>query len=568
MDYQPETVMERADEVASVSAAEQVELKDTPHGQALKAAAEKNLSRLQRSKVNAAAASRYKTSHYDIPVALSDGSALLFNSRTRSLILLSETEAKTYRDVAAEGSFPPARIQDKILLQSLADGGHILGANIDELSLVRLVYDATRGNVSALNLTIAPTMACNFACGYCYQGLNKPTKKMAPDVQDAIITFVKAKKNIKSVSICWYGGEPLMGKESIYKLSDSLIAYCDKNNISYSASMVSNAYFLTADVAAQLYSRRVKSVQVTIDGDKHTHDQMRPLTSGHGTFDRIMENVAAVLDETPLAINARVNVGLRNIDKVHEMLDALVKNKFARRGNFSVYFAPIEASTPESGSAFDEKMGRAEFNKAVLALEERARSLGLAATITPPAGFLGMCVAASAGGYVITGSGDVHKCWETAHDSTKRTGSIFAPDELHDSVNASLWQQWSPFDNPTCSSCKILPMCGGFCGQRFIYGGPDQTALPCPSWKWNTAEYIFSRAKDLGVVTADKWLPKEATILAEQSGARHSAESLLDAQDRLLEKVSTLRKRKIDREMLYAGEAALEAQDAVAGGTS
>ncbi|WP_372482717.1 SPASM domain-containing protein [Bradyrhizobium ivorense] len=60
----------------------------------------------------------------------------------------------------------------------------------------------------------------------------------------------------------------------------------------------------------------------------------------------------------------------------------------------------------------------------------------------------------------------MHKCWETAHDPSKRTGSIFEPDKLHGSVNASLWSQWTPFDNPVCASCKILPMCGGFCANR------------------------------------------------------------------------------------------------------
>ena len=101
-------------------------------------------------------------------------------------------------------------------------------------------------------------------------------------------------------------------------------------------------------------------------------------------------------------------------------------------------------------------------------------------------------------------------------------------------------------------------MCGGHCAHRFIYGGPDQTALPCPSWKWNTAEYVFSRAKDLGVVSQDKWLPAEATVLAKQSGERHSKESLEESQRQVLEKISALRNRKIDRDMLFAGESALE----------
>ncbi|XSC45556.1 SPASM domain-containing protein [Bradyrhizobium sp. RDT10] len=153
----------------------------------------------------------------------------------------------------------------------------------------------------------------------------------------------------------------------------------------------------------------------------------------------------------------------------------------------------------------------------------------------------------------------MHKCWETAHDPSKRTGSIFEPDKLHGSVNASLWSQWTPFDNPVCASCKILPMCGGFCAHRFIYSNPTEAALPCPSWKWNTAEYIFSRAKDFGVVSADKWVPEEATVEAKQSGERHSLDSLQAAQARVLEKVSVLHGRQIDSAMLFAGEPALEA---------
>jgi uncharacterized protein len=534
-----------------------LDIADPQAAQALQAAAQQNLARLGRSR-EAVAAGCYQVSRYDLPVPLADGSMLLFNSRSRSLVLLSEGEAQIYRGLAEGGPFSASKVRDRLLLQALAGGGHLVGENVDELALVRRDYDNARGAPNALNLTVAPTMACNFACGYCFQGLNKPTKKMTPEVQDAIITFVKGTKGLKNLNIVWYGGEPLMGKESIFRLSDILIAYCDKHKIAYSAGIVSNAYFLTGEMAAQLYARRVKWVQVTIDGDRETHDMMRPLTSGHGTFDRIIENIAETLDETPLSISVRVNVGTRNVDRASAMLDTFVERQFAKRGNFHVYFAPIEASTPESGSAFEEKLARAEFNRRVLDLEAKARRFGLAGIVKPHGGFMGMCVAAADGGYVISGTGDVHKCWETAHDPTKRTGTIFEPEKLQESVNAQLWRAWSPFDNEVCKSCKILPMCGGHCAHRFIYGGPDQTALPCPSWKWNTAEYIFSRAADLGVVAHDQWLPDQATVDAKQSGERHSQDSLRAAQKQVLEKVSALTGREIDREMLFAGESALQ----------
>ncbi|MGE7155991.1 radical SAM protein [Methylorubrum rhodesianum] len=531
-------------------------------GEAVETAARQVQARLRPRGPARPAAARYRLSRYDIPVRLADGAALLFNSRTRSLILLSEGEARAYRDLAGQGDFGPADVADRLLLQALIGGGHVVGAGVDELALVRQSYEATRAAKGSLTLTIAPTMACNFACGYCFQGLNKPTKKMTPDVQDAIIDFVKAKKDLKALSIVWYGGEPLMGRDSIFRLSDRLIAYCDKNKIAYSAGIVSNAWFLTAETAAQLHTRRVRWVQVTIDGDRDTHDKMRPLTSGGRTFDRILDNIEQALDETAMSIQARVNVGISNVERADAMLDDFAARRLGQRGNFGVYFAPIEASTPESGSAFTEKLSRADFNRKVLALEGKARQLGFAGIQTPPSGFSGMCVAASNSGYVVAGNGDVHKCWETAHDPSKRTGSIFEPEKLHDSVNATLWSQWTPFDNATCRDCKILPMCGGFCAHRFIYADPEEAALPCPSWKWNTAEYVFARAEDLGVVREDQWLASEATVEAKQSGERQSPASLQASQARVLEKVSELHGRRFDRDQLFVGETALEHAEA------
>jgi hypothetical protein len=55
----------------------------------------------------------------------------------------------------------------------------------------------------------------------------------------------------------------------------------------------------------------------------------------------------------------------------------------------------------------------------------------------------------------VIGNGDVHKWLETVHDSTKRIGTVFEPDKLGDSINASAWQQWSPRQrNLAAGSCR------------------------------------------------------------------------------------------------------------------
>lgn len=531
---------------------------DYASNEALVTAARRGIHRFDYDSLRGNLSRDLKVSYYNITVKLSDGGSLLFNSRSRAMVGLSPEETDIVAALTERQSFKPNEIVNAVLLKSLQNSGFIVLSGLNELDSVETDYKGVRGDKNSLSLTIAPTMACNFGCSYCFQGLIKSTKKMGNEVQDAIIEFVKSFTDIKNLSIVWYGGEPLMGRDSIYRLSDRLIAWCDKRGINYSAGIVSNAYFLTSEVAAQLYSRRVKWVQITIDGDKETHDKMRPLTSGKGSYDKIVSNISEVLRDTPLSISTRVNVGSRNVDRAHAMLDEMDAMGFAKAGNFSVYFATIEASTPESGTASDEALMKADFHQAVLQLENRARKLGMSQTIKAPDSFMGMCVAAQENGYVISGSGDVHKCWENAHDETKRTGTIFEPEKLSESVNSQIWAQWSPFDNETCSSCKILPMCGGFCGHRFIYGGADDNVLPCPTWKWNTAEYLFSRAKDLGVVTEDLWQADQATIFAKQSGERQSPQSLKQSQTFVLEKVSAQIGRPIDAAMLQIGEPALQ----------
>jgi uncharacterized protein len=388
----------------------------------LEKAARQTLNRLSHGKVTHSA-TEFVRSRYDIKVDVEGGSALVFNSVTRSLILLSSEETAVYEQLG-ETAFAASQIADQLLLQALASGGHIVGAGVNELASVKADYEMRRGSKNTLVLTVAPTMSCNFACGYCFQGLLKPTKKMGRDVQDAILTFVKAQKDITALSVVWYGGEPLMGRDSIYRLSDRLIAWCDKNKISYSAGMVSNAWFLDAEVASQLYARRCRWVQVTLDGDRDTHDKMRPLTSGKGTYDRIIKNIGDTLDNTPMSISVRVNVGQSNVSRANELLDQFTELEFRKRGNFYVYFSAIEASTPESGTAFDEKMAKIDFNKQVLDLEDRARKLGFAGIQKAPSSYSGMCVAASSNGLVIAGNGDLHKCWETAHDPSTLEQSL------------------------------------------------------------------------------------------------------------------------------------------------
>lgn len=480
-----------------------------------------------------------KTSQYNIPVKLKSGSILLFNSHTRALIKL---EANEYIQLTSlDGQYLDSAT-NQVYFHSLLSNRFLVPLDSQELEIIEHQFISARESKTDLGLTIAPTMGCNLACGYCFQGQNKPKNQFDKEVIPAIIEHVQNQADtLNTLSITWYGGEPLMAKPALLALSDKLISLCNAHNIDYSASIVTNGYLLDPQTATALYEKGCTSAQITIDGVRTTHDKMRPKLNGHGSFEKIISNIKLVLEQTPMLINVRVNVGRDNIHECSQFLDFMEKENFGESGRFSLYFAPIDASTPESGSAFEESISKQEFNRELLKYTKLGQQKGLIYATSAPNFFMGMCVAAKNNGLVIAPNGDLHKCWETMHDTDKRIGTIYDLIAAERSRNNKLWKHWSPFDNKTCRSCKVLPLCGGMCGHRFIYfGAGNEESTPCPDWKWNTAENIFSRALQASVVKEGEWLDKEATIDTMISGERHDTSSLALSQKSLHQKLIDL----------------------------
>lgn len=183
---------------------------------------------------------------------------------------------------------------EKHTLDMLEEYGFLLNDDVDEILRRKVLYAEflMSGN---LNLVIHTTKNCNFRCNYC--GIDFNNQNLSEDMQHSIITYVTKNINkFSGVHISWFGGEPLMNMSAIEYMSKKLIQLCEKARKPYSSSITTNGYLLTPKNINVLIRCRVTSFTVTIDGIGETHDQMRVLSNGMGTFEKIIGNLEYIRD--------------------------------------------------------------------------------------------------------------------------------------------------------------------------------------------------------------------------------------------------------------------------------
>lgn len=467
-----------------------------------------------------------KPSRYTILVPLRGDQHLAYNTVSQAFSVWDADDFALWSELIRKGSAPFAPSHRPFM-----QGGYVLNAAADELAEVRKAYEAQRNYDGHVMLTIAPTLACNFACHYCFQGLDKPFNKMIPKVTEATKAYIRNHlEGRKSLHVTWYGGEPLMARDTIYDIAGDTIDFCDANEIKYSSYMISNGYHLTPSVAKKLQQLRVSGVQITIDGDEESHDSRRHLTSGRGSFARILENVKAIAADRLMSVSIRVNMDGQNETEARALLDILHENGLGIHNGISVYFAPVE-NVAEASKACDNCFSKAKYAGIEDKMQAIAFEKGLMSLPKAPS-FLGICQAMRSNSYVIVPNGDLHKCWDTVMDPRLRVGSVLGNTRQNDAKTEALWNEWTPFDNPVCSSCTLLPSCAGFCAFKFVhndYASGEAAKLPCPSWKFNMAEKLFRRAKEKKIISDADWDPELSPTVKEDgmlTGDRHSFETV------------------------------------------
>src|SRR5581483_6224274 len=187
-----------------------------------------------------------KVSRYNFKVPLKGNRALVYNSLSGATALLEANEVVRLDEIS-RGEISGA----SSTTQALLSAGFILRDTIDEMVELEKEYTRTRNDSQTLILTIAPTLACNFGCDYCFQGADKPVELMSAEVQNALVRFTAyqlAATKAKHLHVVWYGGEPLLGRGVIWSLSSRFMSLCLRLKLGYDAMIVTNGYHLSREV--------------------------------------------------------------------------------------------------------------------------------------------------------------------------------------------------------------------------------------------------------------------------------------------------------------------------------
>ena len=206
-----------------------------------------------------------KLSKYNV-LKRTDSGILIMNTRSGGILSLNSFYSAEFEKMQAEDCYKTGE-----LVEELKKGGMLVDDDRDEYQEIMTQSILERFSNTSLSLTIAPTMACNFCCPYCYEKGQKFTT-MTEETINSLVKFIENNfPHISDLFIGWYGGEPLLAIEQIQEITDRLKKAIPSNCL-YHASIVTNGYFLTPQISNILKKCDVSSAQITLDGSKKDHD--------------------------------------------------------------------------------------------------------------------------------------------------------------------------------------------------------------------------------------------------------------------------------------------------------
>ncbi len=343
----------------------------------------------------------------------------------------------------------------------LVEGGFIVNDEEDELELVKRNNNDIIHNKEYF-LIVLPTLNCNFKCWYCIQD-HVDTQMSEATIQRVLrhIDYMIDIKDISSLHLEWFGGEPLMYfKQVVDPISKYAISKCTKAGISFQNSATTNGYYLNGDVLTALEDLCFDHFQITLDGVQELHDKVKFQNNCASAFEHVLRNINAALNQTKnLKVFLRINYTHKNlseeiVNQVNHYIEA------ANRKRVIILPRKVWQEAPHKGLMAQ-----------VMKVLDKFEASGYKVSAFTPFNFFIPCYANKEFYNAISYNGNVVKCtanYDMYNPQPK--GVLNENGKIDWKEDFDTKYQSKTYENTACATCKHLPICMGPCPRNYLNG--------------------------------------------------------------------------------------------------
>lgn len=326
-------------------------------------------------------------------------------------------------------------------------------------------YDEFKGKIKKIDfdesiyeLHINPTMDCNFKCWYCYE-THVRNSRFDSEMVEKVKLFISNTINnnnskIKTFSINWFGGEPLLAfKKSIIPILTYASDLCNKKGVRFFTLFTTNGLLLDEKKLKKLKEFNVEEFQITLDGHRERHDKVRFCSDKKGSYHTIVRNIISA-SSLGFKVSVRINFTKETFDGLENIIKDFADINQLSKDNIIFDFHQVWQDNTD-------------LSKEKKAVADKFAKKGFKVTKSLIYSFDFTCYADKKNNANINYNGDVYKCTARDYTEDNREG-ILNEDGLIDWNNKYYQRLDSKFKNKACLECSILPICKSGCSQQAI----------------------------------------------------------------------------------------------------
>jgi uncharacterized protein len=322
-----------------------------------------------------------------------------------------------------------------------------------------------------VQIFFVPWYACNFSCSYCYQsGYENEAKPLSNEVIDSFFNYIKKEFASRRKYITIFGGEPLLPGKRTHDTIEYILDKASELNID--TAFVTNGYCL--DEYVPLFKdKKIREVQVTLDGVGKMHNERRPLKNMGPTFEKIVHGIDMAL-ENNLTINLRAVIDKGNITCLNDLAGFAIEKGWTKSPFFKTqlgrnyelhYCQPGNSKLMTRLEFYEEIYNQLKENPQIIEFYKPAFSISkfLFENGELPSPLFDDCTGCKTE-WAFDHTGNIYACTATVGKPGSSLGTFY-PEVTKKQDSIEEWENRDVTTINECKDCSLQLACGGGCAE-------------------------------------------------------------------------------------------------------